>query len=154
MSITFHRALHGAQAGFSLVTAIFIVVVLAALGTFMVTISGLQQTSSALDVVGARAYQAARSGIEWGAYQTLQNASGVYATNCRAATYAAPTSAVVAFAGTATLADFSASVSCGSSSAVEGATTIWLYQLTSTATHGIPATSDYVERRISATIAQ
>ncbi|MFZ5531379.1 MAG: pilus assembly protein MshP [Pseudomonadota bacterium] len=147
-----HSASHGAQAGFSLVTAIFIVVVLAALGTFMVTISGLQQTSSALDVVGARAYQAARSGIEWGAFQTLQNASGVYATNCRAATYAAPTSSVIAFTGT--LAGFSASVSCGSTSAVEGATTIWLYQLISTARHGVPATPDYVERRISATIAR
>jgi Tfp pilus assembly protein PilX len=59
------------QSGFLLVTAIFLLVVLAALGAFILTISGTQQTSSALDVQGSRAYQAARAGIEWASYQLL-----------------------------------------------------------------------------------
>ena len=62
------------QSGFSLVTAIFLLVILASLGAFIVTVSGLQQTSSALDVQGSRAYHAARSGIEWGTYQVVQAA--------------------------------------------------------------------------------
>ena len=54
--------------GFALVSAIFILVVLAALGAFIVSISTSQQIGSALDVQGVRAYQAARAGIEWGLY--------------------------------------------------------------------------------------
>lgn len=55
--------------GFTIVSAIFILVVLAALGAFIVTVSTSQQTGSALDVQGVRAYQAARAGVEWGLYQ-------------------------------------------------------------------------------------
>lgn len=58
--------------GVGLVTAIFLLVVLAGLGVAIVTISTSQQTSSAIDVQGARAYQAARAGIEWGLYQNLR----------------------------------------------------------------------------------
>ena len=61
------------SAGFALVAAIFLLVVLAALGAFIVTISTSQQMGSALDVQGERAYQAARSGIEWGVYQVTRN---------------------------------------------------------------------------------
>ena len=57
------------SAGFALVAAIFLLTVLAALGAFIVSISTNQQMSSAMDVEGERAYQAARSGIEWGVYQ-------------------------------------------------------------------------------------
>ncbi len=55
--------------GFAIVSAIFILVVLAALGAFIVNISSSQQIGSALDVQGVRAYHAARAGIEWGLYQ-------------------------------------------------------------------------------------
>lgn len=57
--------------GFSLVSAIFLLVVLAGLGAAMVQLSTMQHTSSALDVQGTRAYQAARAGIEWGLYRQL-----------------------------------------------------------------------------------
>ncbi|MDP3037632.1 MAG: hypothetical protein Q8N07_07865, partial [Rhodocyclaceae bacterium] len=55
--------------GFAIVSAIFILVVLAALGAFILNISSSQQIGSALDVQGVRAYQAARAGVEWGLYQ-------------------------------------------------------------------------------------
>lgn len=45
--------------------AIFIVVVLAALGAFMVTFSNTQHLTSATDLQGARAYRACRAGLEW-----------------------------------------------------------------------------------------
>ncbi len=57
-----------AQRGFSLVTAIFVVVVLASLGAYLVTIGSTQQTATALQVQGVRAYFAALSGREWAAY--------------------------------------------------------------------------------------
>lgn len=57
--------------GFGIITAVFLLVVLAGLGAAMVNLSSTQHTSSALDVQGARAYQAARAGIEWGLYRKL-----------------------------------------------------------------------------------
>ena len=47
------------QSGFALVTAIFILVVLAGLGAAMVSISTTQHTTVAMDIQSARAQQAA-----------------------------------------------------------------------------------------------
>ena len=55
--------------GFSIVTAIFLLVVLSALGVALLSVSTMQHAESALDVQGARAYQAARAGMEWGVYR-------------------------------------------------------------------------------------
>jgi len=55
--------------GAGLVTAIFLLVVLAGLATALVSVFTTQRQSSALDEQGARAYQAARSGIEWGLFR-------------------------------------------------------------------------------------
>jgi len=53
------------QRGFATIVALFLLVVLAALGAFMVSISSSQQVSSALDIQGSRAYWAAKAGLEW-----------------------------------------------------------------------------------------
>lgn len=58
--------------GVGIVTAIFLLVVLAGLGVAIMTVSTSQQTSAALDELGARAYQAARAGAEFGLYQGLR----------------------------------------------------------------------------------
>jgi MSHA biogenesis protein MshP len=133
------KTMHKAQRGFSLVSAIFLLVVIAALGTFAVTLSTTQHQSAALDVMGARAYQAARAGVEWGAYQALQVSS------CPAAT-------PLALPGT--LSGFNVNVQCGSTAHSEAAATITIYQLTSTATQGTVATPNYVERQMAVTIAK
>lgn len=89
--------------GFSLVSAIFLLVVLAALGVAMITISSVQHQSSALDVQGTRAYYAARAGMEWGVYQRLQ-APAAYCT-------ASVTTNIVLPAGTS-LSGFTVTVVC------------------------------------------
>ncbi|MBC7857308.1 MAG: agglutinin biogenesis protein MshP, partial [Burkholderiaceae bacterium] len=61
--------------GASLVTAIFLLVVLAGMAAAMVNLSTSQHAASAMDVRGARAYQAARAGAEWALYQQLQLAT-------------------------------------------------------------------------------
>lgn len=61
------------NAGFAIVTAIFIIVALAALAAAIVSLVRTEQTSSTLDTEGARAYQAARAGVEWGAFNSLRN---------------------------------------------------------------------------------
>jgi MSHA biogenesis protein MshP len=97
---TFFRSLAKARsAGVGLVTAIFLLVVLAALGVALVSITTSQQASAALDLQGARAYQAARAGIEWGVYQQLRNGT------CAASTsFAMPS--------TASLSGFVVTVNC------------------------------------------
>ena len=57
--------------GFSLVAAIFVLVILALLGTFMITIGTAERWTAVAAAQGARAYQAAQSGIEFGVYQSL-----------------------------------------------------------------------------------
>jgi len=59
------------QGGFSLVSALFLLVVLAGLGVFAVRMNTLQQQTVTADLRGVQALQAARTGIEWGAYRAL-----------------------------------------------------------------------------------
>ena len=129
-----------AESGFVLPTAIFLLVILAALAAYMVSLSRTSHISSALDIQGGRAYQAARAGIEWAAWQLLQNPT----PSCLA------TSPPLTFTGTM-LAPFSVDVSCVlSGSYTDGADTVEIYQITSTATSGLPDEVDYVERQIQA----
>lgn len=71
---------HRKQNGFAAIAAIFLVVVLAALGGFMLTFSNTQQLSSAQDLQGSRAYWAARAGLEWG----IASVTGVVPAVCPA----------------------------------------------------------------------
>lgn len=144
--------------GFSLISAIFLLVVIAALGTFAVTLSTTQQQSAALDALGARAYQAARAGIEWGAFQITH--SGVvgtgFASDCQADSVPQVTASQPPALPAAQLSVFSVAVTCGATSAV-GDTLNWVYELIATASgvegasHGSP---NYVERQVRVTIAQ
>lgn len=93
------HALHRrVQRGFTAISAIVILVVLVALGAFIVSVSTSQQTGSAQDVLGVRAYEAARAGVEWGLYQQLRNG------NCAGATSFVPPAP--------TLAGYTVSVGC------------------------------------------
>jgi MSHA biogenesis protein MshP len=59
------------QRGFGIAAAIFILLVLAVLGAFIVSVSTTQHAGAALDVQGTDAYRAARSGIEWGVFRAI-----------------------------------------------------------------------------------
>lgn len=66
--------------GVSIVTAIFLLVVLSGIGAAVVTLSTAQHTSASYDVLGARAYEAARSGVDFAMYELAIN-SRCTATN-------------------------------------------------------------------------
>lgn len=135
------------QAGVSLITAIFLLVVLGTLGTLMVTFFAAQQQSSALDVMGSRAYQASRAGVEWAAHNVAQQAPGTLWPGCAAVP--APLFAAGTLAGT--LTPFTVTVTCTSVLAVENGVSIFVYDIASTATFGgAPGNTDYVERVINA----
>lgn len=63
------------QRGFAVVTALFILVVLALLGAAVASISSRQHGASAQEINLARARQAARAGLEWGAFAVLAPAA-------------------------------------------------------------------------------
>jgi MSHA biogenesis protein MshP len=131
-----------AESGFVLPTAIFLLVILAALAAYMVSLSRTSHISSALDVQGTRAYLAARTGIEWGAWQLLRNSQCL----------TGPTP-LTGLGGT--LAAFTVNVSCvPSGTYTDGADTVTVYQITSTATSGASGEVDYVERRIQASFSK
>ena len=131
------------QSGFAIVSALFILIALAALGAFIATVSSTQHVGSALDVDGARSYQAARAGVEWGVARAL-------ASNCATTT------------NVGTLNGMSITVTCarvanGNASEV-GLNAIYAIDSTSCnlpvagACPGAAGSRSYVERRISVVV--
>lgn len=126
------------QQGFAIVAGIFLLMLLAALGALMVTFSNVQHATSAQDMQGTRAYQAARAGLEWGIYRA------------RIAASCAATSALPALVDD--LAPFTVTVECVSTAYTEGAGGGTMYDITSTAKSGAVGSPHYVERQLRATV--
>lgn len=125
------------QRGISLVPALFLLIVLAALGIATVRLTAVQQQTVVLAMQSARAFSAARAALEWSAYQALNNSS------C--------TSATITFSE-AGLTGFSAETSCSSTTHVEGPDTVTIYVIEAFAYAGAYGTPDYVSRRIRSTV--
>jgi MSHA biogenesis protein MshP len=146
-----------AQRGLTLVSALFILVVLAALGAALAKISQRQHLGSAAEIDAARAVQGARAGIEWGAFQVLRNpAPPAAAPGCFGTT---------SFQPPGTLAGFTVTVNCartpGAGTLADGSTALVFYQLVANACNapssgacpasGTPGTT-YVERQLTSTV--
>lgn len=120
------------QYGFAIVSAIFLLVVLALLGAFMMTFSNTQHLTSAQDIQGSRAYWAARTGLEWGIASTT------------AACPASPT--------TMSVNGFSVVVTCSLQTYSEASATLNIFKLTSVASAGTIGNLSFIERSLSASI--
>jgi MSHA biogenesis protein MshP len=126
------------QAGFTLVSAIFLMVVLVVLGVSLVTISSVAHTTTAQQLQSVRAHYAVRAGIEWAA--------------ARAATGCPP--GPTTFSPGGTLSGFTVSVSCTQTSHPLPTVTVALARPTQlyyvadiTATAGAYGGTDYVLRK-------
>lgn len=139
------RRSHSAQRGFAAMAAIFLIVVLAALGGFMLTFSNTQHLTSAQDIQGSRAYWAARAGLEWGI-------GGV--SPQPAATAACPGSSTSLPGGTATFeGGFTVIVTCTSLTYDEAGKDRKLFSFTSIASPATtPGSAGFIERSLSASI--
>ena len=73
MSTTHHNIKR--QMGVSIVTAIFLVVILALMGAGMVSILTTSQQSISQEITSAKAYMAGRSCLQWGMYQAIYDAN-------------------------------------------------------------------------------
>jgi MSHA biogenesis protein MshP len=67
--------IHKTERGFASIAAIFLLVVMSALGGFMLTFSNTLQLTSAQDIKGSQAYWAARAGLEWGMGNVIRQPS-------------------------------------------------------------------------------
>ena len=136
--------------GVSLITAVFLIVILAGLSAAIVGVFTAQQHSSVLDIMGVRADQAARSGLEWGLHRQLR------ATPPRVACFA-PSPVTFAMPANTAMNGFSVTVSCSAGANVAGNTTN-RWTITSVACNrpavaGCPNASadpDYIQRRVQA----
>ena len=130
------------QTGFTLIAAIFLLVVVAGLVVYMANMRTVQQTTLVYGVQGARAFQAARSGIEWGIYQAL------VVTPLVPGCPAAPPNPSNPF----TVEGFQVTVTCSLSTHIEAGTPLHVYRLEALAQSGTFPSLDFVQRRIRSTV--
>jgi len=125
-----------AYAGFSMVSAIFILVILSLAGAFASKIISRLSSSNEMSINGQRAYYAAKSGLEWALYQVTTTPASCPATTTLSFTQVG-------------LNHFQALVTCTAASFTEGApggTTYNIFTLTSVGSRGAATDDDYVTR--------
>jgi MSHA biogenesis protein MshP len=125
------------QRGVSLVTAVFLIVVLASLGTFAVRLTAVQQQTTGIAIRATQAMLAAESGIDWAAYRAINGGA------CTAATL------TLTEAGAN---GFTVSVTCSQSAHTEAGATINVYSIEALAQSGVYGGPDYVSRRLHARV--
>jgi MSHA biogenesis protein MshP len=160
---TRRNAARSPQAGFSLVSAIFLLVVLALLGALITSVTGMQQTSGQLDLLGVRAYHSARAGMEWGASQVLDPNNALNPLNCAPMFMpSCPASPTHLSSLGGSLSGFTVSVTCQSVDTTEGYRNVRVFQIVATACNqpsggscpNAAPSSGYVERQLQASLAK
>lgn len=123
------------QHGVSLVSAVFLLVVLAALAVFAVRLGTLQQQTVSVNLRAAQAFHAARAGVAWAAHRSL------------GAGWCGSTTLSLTEAGAG---GFEVTVDCAQSTHVEGGSTTTVFIIDVLAEAGSYGGPDYVSRRLQA----
>lgn len=123
------------QRGFSLVLALFVIVIVAILGAVAVKLGAGETQTVNLRVLSDRAVEAARTGIEWGAYRALNLGT------CSTGTLSLSEGA---------LNGFSVTVGCVMTTHAQSGGSYHVYEIDSYAESGAYGRPDYVSRRINA----
>lgn len=131
------------QNGLMLPVAIFLLVILAGLVGYAMRLSLLANMGTTQDIQGARAYLAARAGIEWAAYQVLSPGSTTMQV-CPT-----PPSPFV-------INGFNITLSCNRVVPKDKGDTqdIGIYTITSRASVGTAGGQDYIDREIKVTLSR
>ena len=127
------------ERGFALVAALFLMVIIALVVATMSRLAVNQNADGDLALQQARAYQAARAGLEWGI------SSAVNAGSC--------SNSGVSMAGGG-LSEFTVSLTCSSTSHTDDdGSSLTIYRLTAQAQNGAPGSRpDYAYRRLTASV--
>lgn len=127
------KSLHSSlkkSSGFALPAVIFMMVIVVLLIGYMVRMLNTQSAINDMQLLGTRAFWAAKAGAEWAAYRI--NQSGACASD------------------TLTVDSFTVTVSCASSSYVEAGNTVTVFEVNVDAQHPAgPGSADYVSRQLN-----
>lgn len=129
------------QHGFGLVAAMFVIIIIAAVITAMARLAETQNATNSMAIQQARAYQAARAGLEWGIYKAIK----VSPPSCNPNSSFTPDG----FVG------FRVTVDCASVDVglvAEENKTVTFYTITATAEYGSAGGPDYAFRRLTAVV--
>jgi MSHA biogenesis protein MshP len=124
--------------GFSLVSAIFLLVIVSAAAAAMLSMVGVQRRSSTLGILGSRALQGARSGIEWATAKAVANPAV-----CPVATFNLTQGS---------LNGFQVTVTCTRTQHDENGSAWSTFRLRSDARRGAFGSFDYAFRRVESTV--
>lgn len=134
------------QGGFSLVSAIFIIVVLAGVVGYMLQVSLVQLTTVGQGIDAERAYRAADGGIQWAVAYALENTTGSPHTD-------ATTNCGVIDGASFNLNGYAVSLECDTY-LFSDPTPRSIYNVTATATRGSVGTPAFVSRAVSVSFSQ
>lgn len=123
------------QAGMSLVSAVFLLVVVSMIAGYAVSIGSAQQAGTTLALLGRRADFAARSGLDWAMLKTIDDG-------------ACPANGSFSAEGNG-IGDFTIDVSCSTATVTEGATSYPVFTISVTATRGNEGDEEYVRRTVT-----
>ena len=138
------KHIQSAPHGFVSIVALFILVIMAAMGSFMLTFANTQQLTSAQDIKGSQAYWATRAGLEWGMGNIIRQADRT--ADCAGFP---ENEKLTGFDG-----GFTVTVTCKKMVYTEGPKEIKMFSLTSIANNdpATPGNVGFVERSISVSI--
>lgn len=127
----------GKQSGFGLVAAMFLIIVIAAVIAVMWWLSVTQSATNTFSLQQARAFQAARAGLEYGIARSLTSQT----------------------CSSFNLEGFQVAVICGSSTILQASVPeegrdLVFHRVEATATYGSPGDPDYAYRRLTAVVEQ
>ena len=128
----------GRSDGFSLIGAIFLLVVVSTAAAAMLGLVGVQRRTSTFGLLEAHAYHAARSGVEWAMAKVVANPA------------VCPTDAFTLAEGG--LSGFDVNVTCALTSHVEGAVTTNVFVVSAEAQLGVYGDFDFVSREIEVVV--
>lgn len=120
------------QRGVSIIAGIFLLLLMAVLAAVMANLVSTAHVNMAADIGGARAYQAARAGAEWGMFKLDPNAQ----TN----------TLPVCVDGAPAIPGYAVAVTCAAQDYTEAGRQIRIYRITSV------ATAPGIERQIEVTV--
>lgn len=131
------NALGGRQRGVTLISGIFLLLLMALLAAVIANVVSTAHINAAADIGGARAYQAARAGAEWGMFQLDPNAQNSDLPDC--------------VDGTPPISGHAVTVTCASNNHSEGDRSIRIYRITSVAMAN-NARAPGIERQVEVTV--
>jgi MSHA biogenesis protein MshP len=133
------------QAGFGIVAAIFVLVLLASAGAAMLSLTSVQRSTTSIGLLGMRALFAAHAGLEWSLHEIGA------AKSCSPISPTPPPDGKTLVLSEGALQGFAVFITCQEEQHSDGAD-YRIHNVVAIAEYGLPASSDYVRKRMRATV--